>query len=610
MATFEYVDIPPEAIRLASCPQEGNVVRPAHKIPTTFPDPSTASGFFSWHLHVDSASPENGAAPSGPSKTALTIIPQLLLSSSLPAAAASAAASASSSTGLSLFTSSPRSGQSSQTLLSTRDPLSFPIVTSNFRRFVARVGPVFWLQDRIEEIILWKKGWKRTVVWLAAYGFICYFPRLILLLPHALLLGVMLTCYPAPGSPPVPLKVNEGTADWQANIQAIQNLMGAFSDAHDTIVPLLSFLGPAKLRPVPSTASSTLHSLEAESTSTLNSSLEQKTNGSREQSTTRTPSYSPHPALMLTVISFLILLPVVMADILPLRLLFFLLGAGSVCALHPNVRNALTAAWLARHTLLSSNVLFSISIPLPSLPKPHLPFRFRYNDSRRSPICQRRYLHFQVTQKKVRAVLRRFVDDDRLSDNVWPAPMCTVELWENERWEPTSRAALSGGRRASLFGGSGASILSGAGSASSGSEVGDGEVESGGVKSKSAILSEGTWSKTHLRRSERAPWTRGRDGWSGVGGEISSNLTFSLSPGWAFVETESWRADLEGTWVLEGQHSDSKQSNVETQRVCADGDGWVYTTDTWSNPRPNPCLAEGWVTRRRRWIRRVYWKGL
>ncbi|KAI6128775.1 integral peroxisomal membrane peroxin-domain-containing protein [Pisolithus croceorrhizus] len=472
MATFEYVDIPPEAIRLASCPQEGNVVRPAHKIPTTFPDPSTASGFFSWHLHVDSASPENGAAPSGPSKTALTIIPQLLLSSSLPAAAASAAASASSSTGLSLFTSSPRSGQSSQTLLSTRDPLSFPIVTSNFRRFVARVGPVFWLQDRIEEIILWKKGWKRTVVWLAAYGFICYFPRLILLLPHALLLGVMLTCYPAPGSPPVPLKVNEGTADWQANIQAIQNLMGAFSDAHDTIVPLLSFLGPAKLRP----------------------------------STTRTPSYSPHPALMLTVISFLILLPVVMADILPLRLLFFLLGAGSVCALHPN----------------------------------------------------RRYLHFQVTQKKVRAVLRRFVDDDRLSDNVWPAPMCTVELWENERWEPTSRAALSGGRRA----------------------------------------------KTHLRRSERAPWTRGRDGWSGVGGEISSNLTFSLSPGWAFVETESWRADLEGTWVLEGQHSDSKQSNVETQH------GWVYTTDTWSNPRPNPCLAEGWVTRRRRWIRRVYWKGL
>ncbi|KIJ59667.1 hypothetical protein HYDPIDRAFT_33004 [Hydnomerulius pinastri MD-312] len=59
----------------------------------------------------------------------------------------------------------------------------------------------------------------------------------------------------------------------------------------------------------------------------------------------------------------------------------------------------------------------------------------------------------------------------------------------------------------------------------------------------------GTWSKSNLRANERNGWTRGRDGWSGVGGEVSSNLTFSLSPGWAFVETEGWRADLEGGWV-------------------------------------------------------------
>ncbi|KAI6027327.1 hypothetical protein BKA83DRAFT_4227474 [Pisolithus microcarpus] len=603
MATFEYVDVPPEAIRLASSPQEGNSVRPAQKIPTTFPDPSTASGFFSWQLHVDNASSENGSATSGPSKIALSIFPQLLLSSSLPAAAASAAVNASSGTGLSLFATSSRSGQPSQTFLSTRDPLSLPIVTNNFRRFVARVGPVFWLQDRIEEIILWKKGWKRTVVWLFAYGFICYYPGLILLLPHALLLSVMLVYYPAPGSPPVPLNVSEGTADWQANIQAIQNLMGAFSDAHDAIVPLLPFLCPARLRPVASTASSTSHSSEAEATFTLNSSLEQKTNGSRQQSTTHTSSYSPHPTLTLTVISFLILLPVVTADILPLRLLFFLLGVGTVCALHPNVRNALTGAWVARHALLSSNVLFSISIPLPILPRPHLPFHFHFIDSRTSRTYQRRYLHFQVTQKKVRAVLRRFVDNDRLSDKVWPAPMCTVELWENERWEPTSGATLSGGKRASLFGGSGA------GSMNSGSEVGNGEAEPRNVKSKSTMLPAGTWSKTHLRQSERAPWTRARDGWSGVGGEIS-NLTFSLTPGWAFVETESWRADLEGSWALEGQHPDNKYFYVETQRVCADEDGWVYTSDTWSNPQPNPCPTEGWVTRRRRWTRRVYWKGL
>ncbi|KAI6147453.1 integral peroxisomal membrane peroxin-domain-containing protein [Pisolithus tinctorius] len=543
MSTFEYVDIPAEAIRLAPSSQGEHSVRPAPKIPTTFPDPSSASGFFSWHSYVDSSSPENDATPLGLSKTSLSIIPQILLSTSVPTASTSAATSAPSNTGLSLFTTSPRSGQTSQKLLSARDPLSLPIMTNNFRRFVAKVGPVFWLQDRIEEIILWKRGWKRTAVWLAVYGFICYYPKFILLLPHVLLLGIMLAYYPAPGSPPIPLNISEGTVDWQANIQAIQNLMGAFP--------------------------------ETEPAATLNSSLEQKINGAQVQSTVQISSYPPHPTLMLTLTSFLILLPVVMADILPMRLLFFFLGVGPVCALHPNVRNALTGAWVARHAVLSSNVLFSVSIPFPTLPRPHLPLYFRYGGNRRSPTHQKRYLHFQVTRKNVRAALRRFVDNDRLLDQVWPAPMCTVELWENERG-------------------------------------GEGEIESGGVKSKSSILPVGSWSKTHLRQSERAPWTRGRDGWSGVGGEIrylmlwypSSNLTFSLSPGWAFVETESWRADLEGCWVLEGQHLSNEHSNVEADH------GWVYTNDTWSNPRPDPCPAEGWVTRRRRWIRRVYWKGL
>ncbi len=28
----------------------------------------------------------------------------------------------------------------------------------------------------------------------------------------------------------------------------------------------------------------------------------------------------------------------------------------------------------------------------------------------------------------------------------------------------------------------------------------------------------------------------------------SSNLTFALEPGWAFVETEDWGADIEAKW--------------------------------------------------------------
>lgn len=58
-------------------------------------------------------------------------------------------------------------------LLSNRDPLSIQITSVNFKRFVERVGPVFWLQDRIEEILLWRRGWKVTGAWLAAYGLLC-----------------------------------------------------------------------------------------------------------------------------------------------------------------------------------------------------------------------------------------------------------------------------------------------------------------------------------------------------------------------------------------------------------------------------------------------------
>jgi len=96
------------------------------------------------------------------------------------------------------------------------------------------------------------------------------------------------------------------------------------------------------------------------------------------------------------------------------------------------------------------------------------------------------------------------------------------------------------------------------------------------------------WSEQNLRPGERSAWTRGRDGWSGVEGSsgsvrwgfffrislrtfgfrffgggfvemiernkvlitfmYSSNLTFSLAPGWSFVESEDWRKDVQCTW--------------------------------------------------------------
>lgn len=149
MATFEYVEIPADAVRL-----KPETLEPATKILTSLPDTTRTSSSTSEQL--------------SPAKSALTLVPQMLLSASIPTTALPGTAGIISSA---IATPNPRSPALS--LLSTRDPLSVPIMTTNFRRFVCRVGPLFWLQDRGEEIILWKKGWKRTTVWLAVYGFFC-----------------------------------------------------------------------------------------------------------------------------------------------------------------------------------------------------------------------------------------------------------------------------------------------------------------------------------------------------------------------------------------------------------------------------------------------------
>ncbi|KAG6332158.1 hypothetical protein ID866_6930 [Astraeus odoratus] len=559
MATFEYVDIPPEAIRLESSPQDmlTHAVRPAHKTLTSFPDPSTASSP-SWRIHLDPLVAGNTTTPLSQTKNALSMVPQFLLSSSLPSSVTSSTSGTPSSTTPSLFSgiSSPRSPQSTHALLSSRDPLSLPTITTNFRRFVAKVGPIFWLQDRIEEVILWKKDWKRTAVWLAAYGFICYFPRLILLLPHMLLLGVMLAYHPQPGSPPAPASANEGTVDWQANIQAIQNLMGAFSDAHDMVLPLLPLLVPLGTsqpatsstanppstsvqppKPVPKSASptsSTLPTLQKATSSISTAHTSYKTDGepntslkleSDPDSNVLPPLAQPHPALLMTLVSFLVLLPVVMFDILPLRLLFFLAGAGSVCALHPKVWSTLVKAWKARAALSASNISFTVSIPIPTVHRLYLPLACCNAVKRASCASpnEKRYFHCRITEKKARSAVRRLIDNDRLSDKAWSAPMCTVELWENERWEPMTSGASGTGGRTSLLGGSGVGVFSGnavTNSGANGDSEGDEAKAEGSAKLKSKMQSSGTWGKAYLRSSERAPWTRGRDGWSGVGGEV------------------------------------------------------------------------------------------
>ncbi|KAH8833414.1 hypothetical protein DL96DRAFT_724900 [Flagelloscypha sp. PMI_526] len=68
------------------------------------------------------------------------------------------------------------------------------------------------------------------------------------------------------------------------------------------------------------------------------------------------------------------------------------------------------------------------------------------------------------------------------------------------------------------------------------------------------------------------------------------NLTFSLSPNWSFVPTENWRKDVRGDWI-EGE---------------VDRDGWSCANDAWLNPVEKELEGKITVTRRRRWINRVW----
>ena len=142
LCTMDYVDIPPVANRLPQ--NDGHPMHPQPRTPASI-NPSCTP-----------ASPNEPATPS-PTKTVFGNLPAILLASTAG-----------------VPTSGNFSGQRDPgPLVSTRDPLSIPIISVNFRRFVSRIGPFFWLQDRIEEILTWKRGWKVTTVWMAIYTFLC-----------------------------------------------------------------------------------------------------------------------------------------------------------------------------------------------------------------------------------------------------------------------------------------------------------------------------------------------------------------------------------------------------------------------------------------------------
>lgn len=97
-------------------------------------------------------------------------------------------------------------------------------------------------------------------------------------------------------------------------------------------------------------------------------------------------------------------------------------------------------------------------------------------------------LSFGAALNSLRERALRFIDDDKLEDKHWRTELREVELWENERWIRGTSSA-----------------------------------------SDDATKAEGTWAKNNLKLGERKAWTRGRDGWSGVGDDGSGEVRYARS---------------------------------------------------------------------------------
>ena len=139
---------------------------------------------------------------------------------------------------------------------------------------------------------------------------------------------------------------------------------------------------------------------------------------------------------------------------------------------------------------------------------------------------------------RLRAVLENLALTDALPDDIGRKEIGRVEVWENERLDPTIAAKPQGSTSTAL------------------------------------PTPAGAWSSRHLRASERNPWVKvltasdGKSLWgteetsSGIEGE---KMVLALEYGWAFIPGEDWRVDVCGMWSTSG----------------TDEEGWAYSDDSW-----------------------------
>ncbi|WWD22096.1 hypothetical protein CI109_106585 [Kwoniella shandongensis] len=485
-------------------------------------------------------------------------------------------------------------------LTSQREGLSLNLLSNNFRRFVTRVGPVFWLQDRVEEVLFWRKPvW--TWAWMLVWTFISFQPRTLLLLPSLTLMLILLHTHekivPVPSllgiiaPPPTATdRINPTTSSGTSN----NNTSTATSATNAASTAVVATRSSPNLSTGNSTFSaSTTKDADGETVGVpvvppqeVQSGVDYYMNIQAIQNlmglisdaydyvaprltSLQSPNPSPSPlALPITHTHLILLLlpPTLFLPLTPSQFIpYLLLPLGLVPPLifHPNLTPTLLA--LPTHPLIRNG----------------------------------------------RAMLEGWLMSDRLSDEIGRKRISRVEVWENERLDPKI-AALST-----------TSTTSVSSSSSSTDKASQG----------APIIPPGSWSARFLRPSDRPPWvkvaTQGNkwksvednlpsttsESTTGGGGggerEAEAKRVLALKEGWEWVPGEDWRVDGAGLW------SD----------VGVDEEGWVYSDDSWQNVAPSPYteadtltsdkittvpagmmpgLALGRITRRRRWWKRVY----
>ncbi|SJX63200.1 related to PEX29-peroxisomal integral membrane peroxin [Sporisorium reilianum f. sp. reilianum] len=387
-----------------------------------------------------------------------------------------------------------------------KEPLSLPTTTKNFRGFVQKSGPMFWFQDGVEATLLWQDtSW--TLMWMAIWAVISIYPWLLLLAPSTILSVVLVMTHRAryqdtmtpnivrmevPKSPASKSRAADDKSAASSTASPAEVL--AYSTTFPTstgegvvqppLVPNPPHEGTVKyyenLRDIQNMMRMIIdgYDLLAPTVPYLNWS-----------------SYSRslhilQLSLLTTVLLFFV------APYVPYRAVMLLAGEGAFILNHPWAKPALQGLVKRIDTSREGRKLVKVA-------------------------------------KEGGHKLREWIEQDRLDDFVWERGWRNVEMFENERFQPTKRAASSSG----LVGG---------------------------------------WSAHNLRMGERLPWTKGPDGWSsdqlevlpGHQIDISRQVAMTLEPGWEWVPGDDWRIDWGGTWSAVG----------------VDDLGYVYTDASWQKP--------------------------